>query len=85
MKLDRLFFELGYNISKHPFYTIIISLAVVGILLTGLLFLQFEVLYSLLIRIIHNNYGLIRIVKLIMNNYFSMLSLELFSESIKSL
>lgn len=44
MKLDRLFFKLGYTISKYPIYTICISLLIVSILLTGLVFLQFEVL-----------------------------------------
>ena len=45
MKLDNLFYRIGYTIAKFPIFTIIISLMVVGIILTGLVFLDFEVIF----------------------------------------
>jgi hypothetical protein len=43
MKLDKIFYNLGYKISKHPILVTIASLLITGLLMTGLMFLEFEV------------------------------------------
>ena len=45
MKLDKIFFQIGYTIAKYPIYTIIISLMIVAILLSGLMYLEFDVIF----------------------------------------
>ena len=44
MKLDTLFFQIGFTIAKYPIYTIVITLMIVALILSGLMFLEFEVL-----------------------------------------
>lgn len=44
MRLDKLFYWLGYNISKHPVTTILLSVCIVGFITSGLMFLSFEVM-----------------------------------------
>ncbi len=43
MKLDNLFFLIGKKVARHPITVIIISLISVSIILSGLMFLEFEV------------------------------------------
>lgn len=43
MRLDRIFYKIGYTIAKYPIYTVIISLMVTTIILSGLVFLDFDV------------------------------------------
>ena len=43
MKLDKIFYWIGLNVSKHPILVIIISLTIMTITLGGLMFLEFDV------------------------------------------
>lgn len=43
MKLDKLFFWVGKKIARHPETVIILSLLSMSIILSGLIFLEFEV------------------------------------------
>ncbi len=43
MKLDNLFFWIGKKVARHPLAVMIISLLTTSIILTGLMFLEFEV------------------------------------------
>jgi hypothetical protein len=56
MKLDKLFYYFGYKVSQHPILVIFISLITMGLILSGLMFLDFEVII-ILHRLILKNYG----------------------------
>lgn len=43
MKLDNLFFWIGKKVARHPLAVMVISLLAISIILTGLMFLEFEV------------------------------------------
>lgn len=43
MKLDNLFFWIGRKVARHPVAILILSLMTICIILTGLMFLEFEV------------------------------------------
>lgn len=83
MKLDNLFFWIGKKVARHPLAVMVISLIATGIILSGLMFLEFEVKLNLIkiYRMIRKNYGWLKILILIMNNPLlarnSVLSLEL--------
>lgn len=47
MKLDTLFYSIGLFISNHPVKVIIVSISIMTIILSGLMFLEFEVLVFL--------------------------------------
>lgn len=51
MKLDNLFFWIGKNVARHPIAVIFIALFTISIILSGLMFLEVEVLYYILIDI----------------------------------
>lgn len=44
MKLDNLFFWIGKKVARHPLAVMIISLITISIILSGLMFLEFEVI-----------------------------------------
>ena len=44
MRLDKAFYYLGYKIAKYPILFIIITFLSICLLLTGLVFLEFEVI-----------------------------------------
>ena len=46
MKLDKLFFWIGKKIARHPETVIILSLLSISIILSGLIFLEFEVIFN---------------------------------------
>lgn len=43
MKLDNLFFWIGKKVARHPIAVMVISLLTTAIILSGLMFLEFEV------------------------------------------
>lgn len=49
MKLDNLFFWIGKKVARHPLAVMIISIVTISIILSGLMFLEFEVIYIKLI------------------------------------
>lgn len=51
MKLDKFFYFIGLKISKHPIITIILSLSIMTLILSGLIFLEFEVRYNQFINL----------------------------------
>jgi hypothetical protein len=61
MKLDNFFYWIGWKVSSHPVKIITVGLAFMSILLTGLIFLEFEVIIykinSIYFRMILKNYG----------------------------
>jgi hypothetical protein len=44
MKLDKIFYKLGYKISKHPVLVIVLTFITLMLILSGLIFLEFEVI-----------------------------------------
>jgi len=47
MKLDKVFYYIGLKIARHPVITIILSLSIMTLICSGLLFLEFEVKISI--------------------------------------
>lgn len=46
MKLDKIFYWIGLKVSIHPLKVIAVSVLVLAIILSGLMFLEFEVKYE---------------------------------------
>jgi hypothetical protein len=46
MKLDKIFYWIGYKVSKHPILVIITSLSIMAIILGGIMFLEFDVKFT---------------------------------------
>jgi hypothetical protein len=80
MKLDKLFYHFGYKISQHPILVILISLITMGLILSGLVFLDFEVRMLNNHRLILKNSGSLRTVRLTMSSNFLARNLANFSE-----
>jgi hypothetical protein len=43
MRLDKLFYKLGFKISENPVIVILLTFITVLLILSGLIFLEFEV------------------------------------------
>ncbi len=73
MKLDKFFYFIGLKIAQNPVITIVLSISVMALILSGLLFLEFEVkIYwpfpkFLKFRTTLKNYGSHKIPKLTTN------------------
>lgn len=46
MKLDKIFYWIGYKVSNHPILVIITSLSIMAVILGGIMFLEFDVKFT---------------------------------------
>lgn len=85
ISLGNTFYWFGYKNATHPILFIIVPLIVVAFVLSGLIFMDFEVIIIIFLFFSFNlkNYGSLKILRQITNNCSSERNLELILELIR--